>query len=72
MVLNLTSDRKMETMMVAEATVEMVPVIMGAMMSESSWGCDKDMVMVIYFHLFVCVVCCYNCYKATEKKATED
>jgi hypothetical protein len=36
MVLNLTSDRKMETMMVAEATVEMVPVIMGAMMSESS------------------------------------
>ena len=51
MVLNLTSDRKMETMMVAEATVEMDPVIMGAMRIESSWGCDKDNIFIVP-HLF--------------------
>jgi hypothetical protein len=35
MLFNLTCDRKMETMMVAEATVEIVPVIIGVMMSEN-------------------------------------
>ena len=67
MVLNLTSDRKMETTMVTEATIEMVPVIMGETMSESCWGCDKEvMAMVIMFVVLVGFL-----FAKTQKKYCE-